>query len=151
APSLLLKAARRLEAFDMQIARVTYLAAWQAAVVAGDTAGRDTLLEICRAIRALPPRPGPPLPLDLLLDGLALLTTDGRAAATPTLRRAAEALADLPVADVLRWGSAAPSASGAVWDDEALRAVCARQAQIFRDAGALAQLPLELNAQSLNA
>ena len=65
-------------------------------------------LEICRAVRALPPPPGAPRSLDLLLDGLALLTTAGHAAAIPTLRRAAKALADIPAKDVLRWGWAAP-------------------------------------------
>ena len=40
------------------------------------------------------PRPaGPPLPCDLLLDGLALVFTDGRAAAAPVLRRAVAAFA----------------------------------------------------------
>jgi len=68
-------------------------------------------LQGCRAVRSLPPPPGAPRPLDLLLDGLALLTTDGRAAATPTLQRAAEALADLRVEDVLRWGSVAMAAN----------------------------------------
>ena len=149
--TLLLNAARRLEPFDPDLGRETLLLAWQAAVVAGQFARADVLLEICRAIRALPPRKGGPLPLDLLLDGLALLTTDGRAAAVPTLQRAARALADLPVEDVLRWGLVAGGASAAVWDDEAQRAICARQAQIYRDAGALAELPLELNAMSQDA
>ena len=58
-----------------------------------------------------PPAPGAPRPLDLLLEGLALLTTDGHAAATPTLQRAATALADIAVEDVLRWGWMATAAS----------------------------------------
>ena len=39
------------------------------------------------------PRRGPPRPVDLLLDGLALLVTDGPAAAAPTLRQAVDAFA----------------------------------------------------------
>ena len=115
APPLLLKAARRLQPFDLELARETYLTAWGAAfVAAGHPAGRGVLLEICRDVRTLPPRPGAPRPLDLLLDGLALLSTDGHAAATPVLQRAAAALADIPAEDVLRWGWMAAAASNAV-------------------------------------
>jgi hypothetical protein len=103
APPLLLKAARRLEPFDLELARETYLTAWRAAGMAGHLAGAGVLMEICRAAQALPPPPGEPRPLHVLLDGLALLGTDGRAAATATLQRAAKALADIPVEDVLRW------------------------------------------------
>jgi DNA-binding CsgD family transcriptional regulator len=150
APPLLLKAARRLEQFDPGLARETYLTAWGAASVAtGQPAGRGVLLEICRAVRALPPRPGAPRPLDLLLDGLALLTTDGHAAATPMLQRAATALADIPVEDVLRWGWMATAASNAVWDNDGAHAISVRQVQLIRDAGALAELPLYLSALGL--
>jgi DNA-binding CsgD family transcriptional regulator len=147
APSLLLNAAKRLEGFDPELARQTYLTAWGAATVApGHLAGGGVLLEISRAILDLPRRPGAPRPLDLLLAGLALLTTEGRDAATPTLQRAAEVLPDLPVEDVLRWGWMATSASNAVWDNDGAYAISARQAQLVRDAGALAQLPLHLSA-----
>jgi DNA-binding CsgD family transcriptional regulator len=145
-PSLLLKAAGQLEPFDLELARETYLTAWGAAVIAGHLAGGGVLGEICRAVRALPPPAGDPSPLSLLLDGLALLTTDGHAAATPTLQRAAKALADMPVDDVLRWGWAASAASAAVWDDEGWLAICARQVKLLRDAGALAELPIQLSA-----
>src|SRR5215469_471687 len=150
APPLLLKAARRLEPFDLELARETYLTAWGAAfTAAGQAAGRGVLLEICRAVRALPPRPGARRPLDLLLDGLALLTTDGHAAATPVLQQAAAALADIPVEDVLRWGWMATAASNAVWDNDSAHAISARQVQLIRDAGALAELPLYLSALGL--
>jgi hypothetical protein len=141
----LLNAARQLEAFEPELARETYLVAWGAGVIAGPVAGGDVFGEICRAIRALPPLPGAARPLDLLLDGLALLTTDGHAAAIPALQRAAKALADLPVEDVLRWGWMAQSASITVWDDEGWRAICARNVRLVRDAGALAELPIQLS------
>jgi DNA-binding CsgD family transcriptional regulator len=149
APPLLLKAARRLEPFDLELARETYLVAWGAGIIAGHLAGGDALLEICHAARALPPLPGTARPLDLLLDGLALLTTDGHASATPTLQRAAKALADVPVEDVLRWGWVAAAASAATWDDEGWRAICTRQVQLLRDAGALAELPIQLSALAI--
>jgi DNA-binding CsgD family transcriptional regulator len=146
APRLLLKAARRLEPVDLELARQTYLTAWGSATVAEDLGGPGVLPEICRAVQALLPRPGGPRPLDLLLDGLALLTTDGHAAATPTLQRAATALLDVPLEDVLRWGWLAMAASNAVWDNDGARAISARQVELLRDAGALAELPLHLSA-----
>ena len=145
APPLLLEAARQLEAFDMKLARETYLTAWGAAVFAG----AGMLQEICDAARALPPSPGTPGPLDLLLDGLASLTTDGRETATPTLQRAAKALADMPVEDVLRLGWAARAASAQAWDFDGMLAISARQVEIVRDVGALAQLPIHLSQLGL--
>jgi DNA-binding CsgD family transcriptional regulator len=146
APQLLLRAARRMEAFDLQLARETYLTACCAALCAGRVAGTGVLHEICRAARALPQPSDAPRPLDLLLDGFARLATEGRAAAIPTLQRAAAALASIPVEDVLRWGWAAATASAAIWDYEGMRAVSVRQVQLVRDAGVLAQVPLHLLA-----
>jgi DNA-binding CsgD family transcriptional regulator len=145
APRLLLNAARRLEPWDLQLARDTYLTAWGAALVAAQVAGEGVLLEICRDVRALPPPPGTPRPLDLLLDGLALLTTEGHAAATPTLQRAAKAIADIPVEDVLLWGWIASSASALLWDIEGMLASAAREVRLLREAGALAALPSSLS------
>jgi DNA-binding CsgD family transcriptional regulator/tetratricopeptide (TPR) repeat protein len=143
APRLLLKAARRLEPFDLDLTRETYLTAWTAAGFAGP-AVRDVLLEICRAVLALPPTPGGPRPLDLLVNGLALLTIDGHGAAAPTLQRAADVLADIPVEEVLRWGWIATAASALLWDIEGMDAISARHVQLARDAGALGQLPTSL-------
>ena len=148
APPLLLAAARRLEPFDLNLARETYLTAWGAAVFAGPPGG-GVLLEICRAVRALPPPTPDARPLDVLLDGLALLTTAGRAAAATALQQAAESLTSIPVQDVLRWGWAATGASDAVWDDERTRAISSRNVQLVRDAGALAELPIHLAALGL--
>ena len=144
APPLLLKAARRLESYDLDLARETYLTAWGAAGLAEDVAAREVLVEICHAVRALSPLPGEPRPRDLLLDGFALLITEGHAAATPTLQRAVLAVADIPVEDVLRWGWMTTGASAAVWDHEGWLASCTRQVQVLRDAGALAALPIHL-------
>jgi DNA-binding CsgD family transcriptional regulator len=86
--------------------------------------------------------------VDTLLDGIALLVTDGRAAAAPTLIRATSAFSgvDVPVDECLRWGPFATAAGNALWDDDGVRAVCARQIHIARDAGALGQLPPHLGA-----
>jgi hypothetical protein len=50
APALLLKAARRLEPFDLELARETYLTAWGAADIAAHLAGEDVRLETCHAV-----------------------------------------------------------------------------------------------------
>jgi DNA-binding CsgD family transcriptional regulator len=148
APPLLLKAARGLEAFNLELARETYLTAWAAAVATGHLLGPENLHDICAAIKALPP-PDSPRPLALLLDGLARLSTEGHAAANPILQRAAIAVADIPVEHALRWGWAAASASNAVWDERGSHATTQRMVQLVRDAGAIAELPIQLSAFSV--
>jgi DNA-binding CsgD family transcriptional regulator/tetratricopeptide (TPR) repeat protein len=146
---LLLRAARQLEAINLDLARRAYLTAWGAAVAAGHLGQPGVLLEICRAVRALPAPSATAHPLDLVLDGLAQLTTEGRAAATPTLQRAAKAAVQIPVADVLLWGWLAGAPSAATWDSDGTDAIFERQARIVREAGALAELPVILNSLGL--
>ncbi len=148
APPLLLKAAKRLEPLDPDLARETYLTAWMAAMFAGRLAGAGDLLEVSRAARALPAPTEPPRPVNLVLDGLTLLVTDGPRAAAPTLRQAVSGYvgADIAVADELRWGWLAQAAASALWDDDAWRAMLTRQVRLARDAGALDQLPILLGA-----
>jgi DNA-binding CsgD family transcriptional regulator/tetratricopeptide (TPR) repeat protein len=152
APPLLLKAAKRLESLNPDLVRETYLDAWHAAMFAGHLAGAGDLLEVSRAARALPPPACPPRPVDLLLDGLALLVTDGPAVAAPVLRQAASAFdsADIPAPRILRWGWMAREAEKALWVHDGWR-VTARQVQLARDAGALDRLPLLLNQEALDA
>ena len=146
---LLLRAARQLETINLALARRAYLTAWGAAVTAGHLGHAGVLPEICRAVRALPAPSPTAHPLDLVLDGLAQLTTEGHAAATPTLQRAAKAAAEIPVGDVLLWGWLAGAPSAATWDPEGTDAIFERQARIVRDAGALAELPVILNSLGL--
>jgi DNA-binding CsgD family transcriptional regulator len=152
APPLLLKAAKRLEPLDPDLARETYMNAWHAALFAGHLAGAGDLLEVSRAVRALPAPAHPPRPADLPLDGLALLITDGPAAAAPVLRQAAHALtsADIPAEEMLRWSWVATVADEALWDDQGW-GVAVRQVQLARDAGALDKLPILLNRMGLDA
>jgi DNA-binding CsgD family transcriptional regulator/tetratricopeptide (TPR) repeat protein len=144
APQLLLKAGKQVEPFDLNLACETYLVAWGAAGLAEDLAARNVLPDICHAASALGPRSDAPRSVDLLLEGFALLITEGHAAATPTLQDAVRALAEIPAHDVVRWGWMAAGASAAVWDDEGLLASCVRQVQVLRDIGALAALPIHL-------
>jgi DNA-binding CsgD family transcriptional regulator len=139
---LLLAAAQRFEALDLELARGTYLQAWaSAALIAAD---RENLIRISHAIKALPPPAADAQPLDLVLQGSALLVTDGRATAIPVMQRAAAAIADLPSADVLEWGWAASGVSAALWDDTLMLDMYTRQVDELRSAGALTELPIHL-------
>ena len=151
-PLLLLKAARRLELLDLDLARQTYLDAWQAAAFAGHLAGGGDLEEVSRAARALPAPGRPPRPADLLLDGLTMLVTDGPAVAAPALREATRAFADpaVPVAETLRWGWMARLAQDVLWDDGGWP-LTARQVELARAVGALDRLPLLLNQTAVAA
>jgi DNA-binding CsgD family transcriptional regulator len=152
APLLLLKAAKRLEPLSIDLARQTYVDAWQAGVFAGYLAGAGDLLEVSRAARALPPPAHPPRPVDLLLDGLALMVTEGPAAAAPVLRQATSAFAsaDIPVQESLKWGWLVRVADKALYDNEGRR-LTASQVQLARDVGALDQLPILLNMMAIDA
>jgi DNA-binding CsgD family transcriptional regulator len=152
APPLLLKAAKRLEPLNLDLARQTYIDAWQAAFIAGHLAGAGDLLEVSRAARALPAPAHPPRLIDLALDAFALLVTDGPAAAAPVLQQATSAFAspDIPAEQLLRWSWVATVADEALWDDRG-RSVTVRQVQLARDAGALDQLPILLNRMGVNA
>jgi ATP/maltotriose-dependent transcriptional regulator MalT len=90
-----------------------------------------------------------PRPVDLLLDGLALLLTEGRSVAAPALRRAASRFAtgDLSREDGLRYGW---MAAALVWDDDAAHAIQDREVRLAREAGALDHLPLGLVALALS-
>jgi DNA-binding CsgD family transcriptional regulator len=146
APPLLLNAAQRLERLDPELARETYLDAWGAAMFAGRFASAGSLIEVSRAARSAP-RPTRPLrPSDLLLDGLATIFTEGRAAAAPLLRRATAIFADeaSPGQENFRWGWLTTNPPNILWDEDSWHAISARNLKDARDAGALARLPIDL-------
>jgi DNA-binding CsgD family transcriptional regulator len=147
---LLLKAARHLEAFDLELAREAYLTAYGSAMSAAHLGQAAVFLDICRAIEDLPLPHGAPDAKSLLLEGLARMHTDGRAVAIPILQRAANAVAQMPEEDVLRWGWIAPMASHVIWDSDGSSAIYERQARIVRGAGALVELPVYLSSLALD-
>jgi DNA-binding CsgD family transcriptional regulator len=146
APPLLLKAAKRLEPLDSRLTRETYLEALQAAMFVGRLASGADLLDVARAARDAPPAPRPPRPADLLLDGLALLITDGYRAGAPMLRRALHAFRSEHVSseEGLRWLWLACLAAVDLWDHETWYVLSTRHVQLARDAGALTVLPMAL-------
>jgi DNA-binding CsgD family transcriptional regulator len=144
APPLLLSAARQLEALDAGLARETYLEAFTAALFAGRLS--PAVGDVARAARTAPAPPGPARAPDLLLDGLALLVTEGYAAGTPALRRALLAFRsqDIPSQEGLSWLWLAGLAAMAVWDDETWHILASRHVKLARDAGALSELPVAI-------
>jgi hypothetical protein len=91
---------------------------------------------------ATAPRADPPLPRDLLLDGLALFFTEGRRAAAPALRRAVAAFArpEVSVEEMLRGGWLATRAANVLWDYDSCLEIGTGALRLARDSGALAVL-----------
>jgi DNA-binding CsgD family transcriptional regulator len=150
APPLLLSAAKRLEPLDIGLARVTYLEALSAAISAGRLGARDGVRRTADAARRAPLSPEPPRAPDLLLDGLAVLHTEGYAAGTPILKQALRAFRgdELSREDGIRWLWLACRTAMDLWDDESWFVLSALQIKLARDAGALTVLPLALNLRA---
>jgi DNA-binding CsgD family transcriptional regulator len=146
APPLLLSAARRMEGLDEAAARDIYLDALAASLMVGRLAGEVGARDIARVARAAAPSTA--RPADLLLDGVALLMTDGYAEGVPPLQRALAAWRadEMPIADALRWLWLATHAAHDVWDDENWGLFCTRHLQLARQTGALAVLPIALSS-----
>jgi DNA-binding CsgD family transcriptional regulator len=150
-PPLLLKAARALEAVDVDLARATYMGALSAAMFAGRLATGVDVREASEAALAAPRLPGRPAPRDLLLDGLATRHTQGYAAAAPTLTDALAAFrghAQLPPEDA-QWLWLACWAASDLRDDETWTVLSTAQLQLAREAGALAAMPFVLAVRSV--
>jgi hypothetical protein len=149
APSLLLAAAKRLEPLDVRLSRETYLDALTAAVFAGRLGGAADAPRVATAARAAPPSAHPPRAADLLLDGLALLITEGHAAGTPSLRNALSAFHrdEIETEEGLRWRWLAGRAAGFIWDYERWDSLTLRQIRAARAAGALTHLPLAFSTR----
>ncbi len=146
APALLLSAAKRLEPLDVRLARETHLEAVSAAQFAGRLAVGVDVVAAARAARAAPRPAGPSRAPDLLLDGLAVRSTDGYAAGAPLLQAAMGAFrgADVSVEENLRWLFGASTTALDLWDDETCEVLASRHLRLARDTGALAVLPLAL-------
>ena len=144
APPLMLSAARQLEALDVGLARETYLEAFTAALFVGRLS--PAVGDVARAARMAPAPLAQARAPDLLLDGLALLVTEGYAAGTPALRRALLAFRgqDISAEEGLSWLWLAGLAAMAVWDDETWHILASRHVKLARDAGALSELPLAI-------
>ena len=140
-PLLLVAAAKRLEPLDLTLSRDTYLDAFWAAMVFARLA--EAIADVAGAARSAPHPETAPRAADLLLDGLALLITEGYGAATPVLERALSAfVAGGPAEEGLRWRSLAADTAVALWDDRAWERILDRHMELARATGALGVIPL---------
>ena len=153
---LLLAAARRLEPLEPSLARGTYLDALSAALFAGRLASGPGagpglgLRQVAQAVREAPP-PQAPGKADLLLDGMAVLYTDGYAASAPQLHRAVQAFGsdDLTLDEAFRSAWVAAVAAVDLWDDVHWDVLSQRHLDVVRKAGALSLLPLALASRAI--
>jgi DNA-binding CsgD family transcriptional regulator len=145
APPLLLAAAKRLEPLDATLARQTYLDAFAAALSADRLVRGGDAREVAAAVLDAD-WSGSSGACDLLLKGLAVLTTEGYAGGAPELKAALAAFWDEPLAEEeeLRWLWLACHIARALCDDQAWDELTARQVDMARRAGAFAVLPLAL-------
>ena len=149
APPLLLAAAKRLETLDGKLSRETYLEAFSAALFAGRLAQGGGVREVAEAVLDADwGESGAELPhaCDLLLEGVAVLTTRGYAAGAPQLNRALRAFRDEPMSDedALRWLWLACRVARALGDDATWDELTERQVRLARERGALSLLPIAL-------
>jgi DNA-binding NarL/FixJ family response regulator len=152
ATTSLLEAARRLETLDVRLARETYLDAWFAGLIAGRPTSGPGLLDVSAAARSAPAAE-PLRPADLLLDGLATLTTEGPRAAAPLLERTTAAFTDeaCPEEAILRWNWLAVMAAWTLWDDDSVLRLCERALDVSRRTGTFAHLHIELGVFAVAA
>jgi DNA-binding CsgD family transcriptional regulator len=144
APLLLLRAAKRLEPLDAELARETHLEALVAAIYSSCLAPGTHVTDVALAARSAPLGPEPLPAGQLLLLGLATRLSDGYAAAAPTLRRALAAYrAEERQLD--RLCLAHNIAAEELWDHEAWLELASSQVELARATGTLLLLPYALD------
>ena len=149
APSLLLKAAKRLEPIDPELSRATYLQAFSAAMLTGRLALGGGVLEVARAVAAAPPPRDATRASDLLLEGLAAHFDRGYEAGLPIMRRALDVFGiGMSVDEQLRCHWVAGIVAPHLWDDDRWHLLSDRHVQLARDVGALSELPLALSMRA---
>jgi DNA-binding CsgD family transcriptional regulator len=150
APSLLLKAASRLESIDVNLSRATYLQAFSAAILAGHLALGGGVHEVARAAGAAPPPRHAMRAPDLLLQGLAAHFEEGYEAGLPILRRALDVFGiDMTADEQLRCHWIAGVVAPHLWDDYRWDLLTARHIQLVRAVGALSDMPLALSLRAV--
>lgn len=146
APRLLLKAAQRLEPYDPELARDTYIEALAAAIYGGRLGDAGQAAAVAHAILRATASEESDSARDLILRGQALLTAKGQQAALDTLRRAQRAYLDqAPDALGVHWMWFASRAAQDLWDARVLRSLADRQVDLAREQGLVTVLPIALS------
>jgi DNA-binding CsgD family transcriptional regulator/tetratricopeptide (TPR) repeat protein len=143
---LSLKAAGQLEPRHYGLARETYGHAFSVGRIAGRMAARGRMLEVAEAARAARPASQPLRACDLLLDGLAAVTSEGYATGAPILGKALSALCheEVSAEEGFCWLPLACRMAIDIWDDDSWHALSTRLTDLARQVGALAVLPAAL-------
>ncbi|MGI5286389.1 ATP-binding protein [Nonomuraea polychroma] len=142
---LLLEAAGQLEPLDPGLARESYRDALLAVITAGRLPDGPQLADVARATLAAPPGPAPERN-DLLLNGVALVATEGYATGVPMVLRALDAFrtGEVSKEEGLNWLPLACRMAHNVWDFDSWSALSARLVDLARETGALSVLPSAL-------
>ncbi|MEV0288596.1 AAA family ATPase [Kribbella sp. NPDC050820] len=147
---LLLAAARRLESTNPRLARETYLDALAAAMFAGRlVSGSDIgMQQVAEAMRELQV-PSAPSKSDLLLQGIAVLYTDGYPAAAPGLLDTVQAFGrdELTMDEAVRFAWLAACVATDLLDDLNWGILTQRHLDAIRTIGALGVLPVAINSR----
>jgi ATP/maltotriose-dependent transcriptional regulator MalT len=130
---LLTQAARRFEAYDLEVACDTYLDAFVAATIVGASSVGGTWPELAASVRALPSLRQSARATEVLLAGMAAQVTEGYAAGLPLLRRALTMLLDDPASIAERSGRDQAGllwfgcrVAADIWDQELFSRLAAR-------------------------
>jgi DNA-binding CsgD family transcriptional regulator len=149
---LLLAAARRLEPLEPTLARDTYLDALSAAMFAGRLAAGPGpgMRQVAQAVGEAP-KPLTPGKADLLLEGMAVLYTEGYAASAPLLHHAVQAFGreDLTLDEAFHSAWLAAVAAVDLWDDVHWDVLSQGYLDTVRQAGALSLLPVALGSRAV--
>ncbi|ROO85888.1 regulatory LuxR family protein [Actinocorallia herbida] len=143
---LLLKTGKRLERLDPGLARETYRDALHAALTAGRLpSGGVQVADVAAAALAAPSGPEPGRN-ELLLDGLAVRSTEGYEASVPLLRQAVDAFRAEGVSreEGLGWLPLACRMAHDLFDFDGYAALSTRLVDLARETGTLAVLPSAL-------
>ncbi len=147
---LLLRAARKLEPLDSELAGTTYLEALSAILFAGRLAPpgvqREVAMGARHAVRLADQSPG----VRLLLEGLSTRLIDGYAEAAPILKEALWTYRNSKADHEkdLRWLYLASWIAMDLWDDESWHDLADRQLRLVRESGAISLLPVALCLRS---
>ena len=150
APASLLRAAKRIEAFDARLASAGYMEALSATMFAARLAGPGGgVREVAHAMQTAKSTGNPRSAADLLRDGWAASFDEGCATATPMLQEALRKFTDVRVApEEMHSLSLATITAPVVWDDTRWEALSKRHVELARSTGTLSELPLALNSRS---
>jgi DNA-binding CsgD family transcriptional regulator len=150
-PHLLLKAAKRLESIDADLARSTYLQAMSAAIFSDAITRGDVGRQLAQAAAAAPPPAGTPSATDLLLDGFAAHYTQGYAAGAPILRTALDQFGTgMSPENELGWLLLASMlAAQHLWDHDRWQRLADRYVELARSLGAFGDLQEALTLKAI--